>query len=75
MGRFTSSGPTGLDPFGSCPQNPKDGKLLGGNVDYDHVVTERIQSLSSRLNRAENRLKRVSPSKAKLAKELAFFFL
>ena len=71
MGPARSGGPTGLDPGGTCPKNPKDGKLLGGNADYDHVVTERIQSLSSRLYRAEDLLKRVSPSKAKLADELA----
>lgn len=35
------------------------------------VGVERIQDLSSRLYKAENRLKRVSPSKAKLANELA----
>ena len=71
MGPARSGGPTGLDPGGTCPKNPKDGNLLGGNADYDHVVTERIQNLSSRLYRAEDRLKRVSPSKAKLADELA----
>ena len=68
---FQSSGPVGLDPFGTCPKNPKDGELLGGNADYNHVVTERIESLSSRLYKAEERLGRVKPSKAKLAKELA----
>lgn len=71
MGPARSGGPTGLDPGGICPENPKDGKLLGGNDDYDHVVTERIQNLSSRLYKAESGLKRVSPSKAKLADELA----
>ena len=71
MGPARSGGPTGLDPFGKCPKNPKDGKLLGGNADYDYVVTERIKDLSSRLYKAEDRLERVSPSKAKLADELA----
>ncbi|MCI0619913.1 hypothetical protein L0Y40_02660 [Candidatus Wolfebacteria bacterium] len=71
MGPARSGGPTGLDPGGTCPKNPKDGKLLGGNADYDHVVTERIKNLSSRLYRAEDRLKRVSQSKTKLADELA----
>ena len=70
-GSATSGGPTGLDPFGACPKNPKDGKLLGGTADYDHVVTERIQNLSSRLYEAEDRLQRVSPSKAILADKLA----
>ena len=70
-GATTSGGPTGLDPFGTCPNNPKDGKRLGGNADYDHVVTERIRTLSFRLYKAEESLKRVSPSKVKLAGELA----
>ena len=69
-GSATSGGPTGLDPFGACPKNPKDGKLLGGTADYDHVVTERIQNLSSRLYKAENRLEQVNPSKAKIVAEL-----
>ncbi|MEK9184750.1 MAG: hypothetical protein AAB866_01115 [Patescibacteria group bacterium] len=71
MGPSRSGGPTGLDPFGICPKNPVDGILFGGAADYDNVVTERIRSLESKLHRAEERLKRVSPSKAKLADELA----
>jgi hypothetical protein len=70
MGGFSSGGPLGLDPFGTCPGNPADGKLLGGNADYEHVVTERIQSLESRLFIAEEQLKRVKPSKTKLADKL-----
>ncbi len=66
-----SGGPTGLDPFGECPQNPKDGDHLCGNADYDYVVTKRIRDLESRLYEAENRLKRVRPTKVKLADELA----
>ncbi len=71
MGPARSGGPTGLDPFGKCPKNPKDGSLLGGNADYDYVVTERIRNLESRLYNAEERLKAVKPSKGKLADELA----
>ena len=71
MGPFRSGGPTGLDPGGTCPKNPKDGEPLGGNADYDNVVNARIQDLSSRMHTAENRLKRVRPSKIKLAEELA----
>ena len=56
MGPARSGGPTGLDPFGACPQNPADGKLLGGKADYDHVVTERIRNLESRLYAAETQL-------------------
>lgn len=66
MGDFTSGGPTGLDPFGTCPKNPKDGKLLGGSADYDHVVTERIRDLESRLCNAEERLKAVKPRRLSL---------
>ncbi|MBU2036910.1 hypothetical protein KJ866_01745 [Patescibacteria group bacterium] len=69
-GPARSGGPTGLDPFGICPKNPKDGKLLGGNADYDHVVTERIRGLESRLYAAEGQLKKVKPSKIKLANTL-----
>jgi len=70
MGPARSGGPTGLDPFGKCPKNPKDGKFLEGNADYDYVVTERIRNLESRLYRAEERLKAMKPSKIKLADEL-----
>ncbi|MBI2096295.1 MAG: hypothetical protein HYT43_01525 [Candidatus Taylorbacteria bacterium] len=70
MGPACSGGPTGLDPFGKCPKNPKDGELLGGNADYDYVVTERIQKLESQLYSAEERLKTVKPSKTELADEL-----
>lgn len=70
MGPARSGGPTGLDPFGKCPKNPGDGKSLGGNADYDHVVTERIQNLESRLYIAEEQLEKVKPSKIKLADEL-----
>lgn len=59
MGPFQSGGPTGLYPKGACPKNPKDGKLLGGNADYDRVVTQRIQNLESRLHKAESSLKKI----------------
>lgn len=71
MSSTDSGGPTGLDPFGSCPKNPKDGALLGGTADYDSVVNERIRDLTYRLLDAEKRLERVSPSKTKLGMELA----
>lgn len=70
MGPSRSGGPVGLDPFGKCPKNPEDGMLLGGIQDYEHVVTERIRDLESRLYKAENQLKKVSPSKKELAAEL-----
>lgn len=71
MGPTSSSGPTGLDPGGTCPNNPEDGKLLGGKADYDYVVTQRIRDLESRAYAAEERLRQVSPSRAELADELA----
>jgi len=70
MGPARSGGPVGLDPFGACPNNPEDGKLLGGNADYDYVVTERIRDLTTRLYLAEDRLKRMNPSKVRLSEEL-----
>jgi hypothetical protein len=70
-GPARSGGPIGLDPFGACPGNPVDGKLLGGKNDYENVVIYRIRDLESRLYKAEELLKRTSPSKAKLAAELA----
>jgi len=45
MGPARSGGPIGVDPFGECPKNPKDGKLLGDNADQEVVVTRRIRVL------------------------------
>jgi len=71
-GPFNSGGPTGLDPLsGKCPKNPEDGKLLGGNADYDYVVTQRIQDLESRLYKAEQQLEAVKPGEAELAEKLS----
>jgi len=70
MASSSSSGPVGLDPFGTCPNNPKDGKLLGGNLDYEYVVNERIESLVWRLLNVEEELKKVRPNKRKLADAL-----
>ncbi|MCX6786909.1 MAG: hypothetical protein NTY93_00040 [Candidatus Kaiserbacteria bacterium] len=69
-GPARSGGPLGLDPFGACPGNPKDGQLLGGKDDYENVVTYRILDLESRVYEAEELLKKVSPSKIKLAETL-----
>ncbi|OGZ62686.1 MAG: hypothetical protein A2998_00500 [Candidatus Staskawiczbacteria bacterium RIFCSPLOWO2_01_FULL_37_25b] len=71
MGPSRSGGPVGLDPFGKCPKNPEDGNLLGGNEDYNGVVNQRIEELTSRMQRAEERLKRVSPTKKQMAEEIA----
>jgi len=70
MGDSRSGGPLGLDPFGACPGNPKDGKELGGHADYHQVVEQRINDLQGRATRAEDMLKRISPSKKQLAEDL-----
>ena len=70
VGPYRSGGPSGLDPFGTCPKNPTDGTLLGGNADYDNVVTWRIRNLASKLDSAEQAVKAVAPGEAKLADEL-----
>ena len=70
MGSSQSDGPIGLDPFGECPKNPRDGKFLGGLVDYRCVVEKRIRNLESRASTAETALEKVSPSKKKLAEKL-----
>jgi len=47
-----SRGPTGIDPNGECPANPKNGVKLEGDADYDVVVERRIRALSSQASRA-----------------------
>ena len=71
VGSSNSGGPLGLDPFGTCPNNPVDGIRREGNTDYYDVVETRIRDLESRLYHAETFLKEVDPDKAKLADELA----
>lgn len=68
MGRTMSHGPTGVDPFGECPGNPKDSKKLGGNADYDVVVERRIRALSDRAYRAEELAKRLTKKLAEIKK-------
>ncbi len=55
MGPARSGGPAGVDPFGECPKNPKDGKLLGGNADQDVVIERRIRRLETKAYGAEQR--------------------
>jgi len=76
-GSTNSGGPLGLDPLGGkCPGNPTDGKFLkdqplaGKNADYEKVVKQRINELERRAYAAEEKLKAVTPSKAKLAEQL-----
>lgn len=68
----SSGGPLGLDPSktGKCPKNPKSGKSLGGTADYEYVVKERIDNLTSRAEKAEARLDEISPTKLKLVNDL-----
>ncbi len=61
--RLAGSGPVGLDIYGECPKSPKDGKSLGGQRDYDLIVTRRINKLIADLAHAEERLKAASPGK------------
>ena len=71
-GASRSGGPLGLDPLGGfCPNNPEDDKLLGGKDDYEHVVNARITDLEHRAFTAETQLKKVSPTKKKLADHLS----
>jgi len=66
-----SGGPLGLDPFGVCPNNPIDGVLRTGSIDYMDVVEQRIEGLQQRAFNAENLLKQVAPGTIELAKKLA----
>lgn len=70
MGPFNSGGPVGLNPFGECPNNPKDGERLGGERDYQLVVNRRIRNLEARAHGAEDLLKQVEPGTIELAKQL-----
>lgn len=70
MGPASSGGPIGVDPFGVCPGNPADGQPVGGNDDYDIVVTQRIRRLENALSEAEGMLESVKPSDIKLAQQL-----
>jgi len=56
MASAHSGGPIGLDPFGECPNNPKNGNLFGGNADHEIVVERRIRRLSSELSSAQAEL-------------------
>lgn len=69
-GDTRSGGPPGMDPLGACPKNPEDGKLLGGQQDIALVINQRIADLSSHLYQAQEKLKRVDPTRLKLAEEL-----
>jgi hypothetical protein len=65
-----SGGPLGLDPDGACPCHPMDGKFLGGNADYEYVVTSRITKLERALEEANARWRVIGPTKKTLAAKL-----
>lgn len=74
-GDANSGGPVGLDPLsGECPNNPKDGKRIGGTADYEIVVTRRIRALEGRMyvgEQAQEKLGRIKNTpKGKLAQEV-----
>lgn len=74
MGPARSGGPIGVDPFGECPNNPKDGKRLGGQADHEVVVTRRIRALESKLYNTEQELTELrkikNTTKAKMAQRI-----
>ncbi|MDD2731754.1 MAG: hypothetical protein PHI53_01005 [Candidatus Pacebacteria bacterium] len=67
---FGSGGPAGVDPLGSCPNNPKDGILIGGQGDYENFIKQRIAVLEARLRDLEGRLIRVTPTKTALSERI-----
>jgi len=69
-GKSFGDGPAGIDPFGRCPKNPKNEKLLGGNADREYLIIQRIRDLESQLYDAKEQLKAVEPNKADLVDEL-----
>ena len=73
-GPARSGGPTGISPFGHCPNNPFDGQKQSGNDDYEDCVNGRIQKLESELYEAKQSVKLVEQArkgtKVDLAKNL-----
>jgi hypothetical protein len=53
--RFLQRWARGARPLGECPNNPVDGKSLGGDADYEVVVERRIRTLEARAKTAEER--------------------
>ena len=53
VGPARSGGPTGISPFGHCPNNPLDNQKQSGNNDYEDCVNGRIQKLESELHKAK----------------------
>lgn len=75
MGRFDSSAPPGVDPFGECPMNPLTDKAsrIWGPQPTSQIgfLLHRITSLEKRTEHAEAAYKQVAPGTKKLARELA----
>jgi hypothetical protein len=65
MGPARSGGPAGVDPFGECPGNPKDGELVGGSADQDIVIERRIKRLETSAYTAEERAKELEEINSK----------
>ncbi len=62
-GPARSDGPTGLDPFGRCPNNPVDGKRQPGKNDYEDCVNGRIAKLEKKLYEANEAVETVQVAK------------
>lgn len=69
MGDSNSGGPAGIDPFGLCPNNPIGVPRLQGNQDYEHLIKQRIDGLTSQASSLTEELRLHKPSKAELAAE------
>jgi len=69
-GPTMSHGPLGLNPFGECPQNPKDGVLLGGDDDYRCVVERRIRHLEKKASERDHFEKLAGTEKVEIDRQL-----
>jgi hypothetical protein len=63
-------GPAGIDPRGTCPKNPVDGRPLGGELDHRYVVEQRIYWAEARAEEAERKYHAVKPGERALVREL-----
>lgn len=61
----------GISPFGLCPNNPKDGKLLENGKDVAYIIEATITTLEQENNSLRRELEAVGPGTRKLAKELS----
>jgi len=71
MGPSRSGGPAGVDQFDECPGNPLPGMSLGNlAANTDFVITRRVRGILARMNTAEDRVRRTSKTKTKLAERI-----